>query len=124
MTDSKIEHRDDIKDPVKTKGKTTKKDLKEFTDKISDAGDDVLVIDHETSKRVHTKKRKELLEVIRDEEIKSIRDLARKVDRDPSVVLDDIRTLFEYSIIDVEKDGNRKIPKLKHDKIVVAEELI
>ncbi|KXA95609.1 hypothetical protein AKJ36_00215 [candidate division MSBL1 archaeon SCGC-AAA259I07] len=59
----------------------------------------------------------ELIQTIRDEEIESIRDLARKLGRKENVVYDDLKLLFEEGVIDFEEESNRKIPVLRHENI-------
>lgn len=107
----------------KTK-KNGKKRFKEFARKLEEKGyEDILILDKEHAKRI-TPKRQELINVIKKEEIKSIRNLARKVDRDPNNVLDDIKILFELDVINVEKKGRRKIPKMAHKSIALLEEIV
>ena len=82
--------------------------------------EDVLVTDRETAKRVLTEKRQELIARISEGDIESVRALADDLDRDVAGVSRDLDLLFETDIIEFETDGQRKIPRLKHD-IVVAE---
>lgn len=81
--------------------------------------EDVLFIDLEDARKVLTEKRLEIIETIRDEDIESIRDLARKLDRQENVVHDDLMLLFEEGIIDFEEEANRKMPVLRHENIFV-----
>ena len=93
----------------------------EFVRLLAEAGfcPNFLVIDLETAKSVLTERRMELLETIRDEEIESVTDLAESLDRDKAAVSRDLDLLFEQDMIIYERDGSRKIPKLKHEAVVV-----
>lgn len=81
--------------------------------------DDVLVTDRETAKTVLTEKRQELIARIREGDIESVRGLANDLGRDVAGVSRDLDRLFEADIIEFETDGQRKIPQLKHDTVVV-----
>ena len=80
--------------------------------------EDVLVTDRETAKKVLTEKRQELIARIREEDIESVRDLARDLDRDVSGVSRDLDLLFTADIVEFKTDGQRKIPRLKHETVV------
>ena len=81
--------------------------------------EDVLFIDLEDARKVLTEKRLEIIEAIRDQEISSIRDLARQLDRKENVVHSDLQLLFEEGVVDFEQEANRKIPVLRHENIFV-----
>lgn len=81
--------------------------------------EDVLVTDRDTAKTVLTEKRQELIAGIRDGDIESVRGLANDLGRDVSGVSRDLDRLFEADIIEFETDGQRKIPRIKHDIVVV-----
>lgn len=92
----------------------------EFLKRLAAAGyEGVLVLQLETVERVLTPKRRELIDVIRTEDVASIRDLARRVDRDPSAVHKDLQKLFEIGIVDFEEDGSRKVPRIRPNTIMV-----
>lgn len=78
---------------------------------------DVLFLNLEDARRVLTEKRLEIIETIKSEEIRSIRELAREVERKENVVYDDLKLLFEEGVIDFEEESNRKIPVLRHKNI-------
>lgn len=86
---------------------------------VKEGYEDVLFIDLKDARKVLTEKRLEIIETIRDEDIESIRDLARTLDRGENVVYDDLKLLFEEGIINFEKEANRKIPVLRHENIFV-----
>ena len=71
------------------------------------------------ARKVLTEGRLEIIETIRDEDIESIRDLARMLDRGENVGYEDLKLLFEEGIIDFETEANRKIPVLRHKNIFV-----
>jgi len=80
---------------------------------------DFLVIDFGTARSVLTDRRMELLETVRDEEVESVTDLAEMLGRDEAAVSRDLDLLCQNDMIEYERDGRRKIPKLKHDTVVV-----
>ena len=94
----------------------------EYIRRLSEAGfDDVLVLQRDTAEEVLTEKRMELLKELAadDTEITSMRDLARRVDRDISIVSRDLDVLFEADVIDYEQSGRSKRPVLAHENVVV-----
>lgn len=92
----------------------------EFARRLVQAGyDDFLILERPDAESVLTEKRSELLQVIRDEDVESISDLADRVDRDVSAVHRDLDLLFEYSLVTFEEADGRKVPKLKHDHVFV-----
>ncbi len=80
---------------------------------------DVLLLDYDSAERVLTPKRRELLDRIKNEDVESVRGLAKQVGRDKGAVSRDLDVLFEYDIIEYERDGNRKIPIPKHETVLV-----
>lgn len=81
---------------------------------------DATLLRRETAERVLTEKRMELLrEIAGGEEITSMRDLARRVDRDISRVSKDLEILSKANIIEYEQKGNSKRPVLKHSNVFV-----
>lgn len=101
------------RDAVKKRGRIARTLVKE--------GDfsDVFVLDRRGGRRVLTKERLELLDHLRDEDVESIRGLADALDRDKADVSRDLDTLFEAGVLTFESDGNRKIPELAHETVVV-----
>ena len=93
----------------------------QFTRTLAEAGfsPNFLVIDLETAKSVLTERRMELLETVRDDPIDSVTDLAERLGRDKAAVSRDLDLLFEQDMIVYEREGSRKIPKLKHETVVV-----
>lgn len=94
----------------------------EYLRRLSQAGfDDVLVLQRDTAEEVLTEKRMELLNELAadDNEITSMRDLGRRVDRDISIVSRDLDVLFEADVIDYEQAGRSKRPVLAHENVVV-----
>jgi predicted transcriptional regulator len=61
-----------------------------------------------------TEKRQELLERINEGNVESVRGLSDDLDRDKASVSRGLDLLFEY-----ERDGPRKIPKGKHETVLV-----
>jgi predicted transcriptional regulator len=79
----------------------------------------VQVISWESAETVLTPKRRELIETLRETTPESVRGLARELDRDKSQVSNDLSTLAELGVIQYEKNGNAKAPRLTQDHIVV-----
>jgi predicted transcriptional regulator len=80
---------------------------------------DVQVLSHESAERVLTPKRRELVAVLTDETVESVRGLARRVERDKGQVSRDLKVLAEHGVVDFEKTGREKQPYLQHDHLVV-----
>ena len=92
----------------------------ELMRRLSRAGfDDVLLLDHETARRVLTEKRRELIDRIKDGDVESVRGLADDLDRDKASVSRDLDTLFEYGLVEYDYEDGRKIPKPKHETVFV-----
>lgn len=92
----------------------------EFIRKLMTGGlEDVLVLDLDAATRVLTEKRRELLERIDEGDVESVRGLADDLDRDKAAVSRDLDKLFEYGLIEYDRDGARKIPKTKHETVLV-----
>lgn len=92
----------------------------EITRAIIDAGyDDVLMLDTETAEAVLTEKRQELLDRIAEGNVRSVRGLAADLGRDKGAVSRDLDLLFQYDLVAYDTEGTRKIPKLKHETVVV-----
>lgn len=92
----------------------------EFLKRLSKAElNDSLVIQLEAAERALTEKRTELVDEISTGEVESVRDLARRVDRDVSIVSRDLDVLFEEGIVDYEEDGRAKRPVLRNDTVLV-----
>jgi predicted transcriptional regulator len=84
---------------------------------------DVLVLRRENGRDVLTESRLELVGYLErhGDEIESVRDLARRLDRDKGAVSKDLRRLAELDIIEYEGSGGGKAkrPVLKHAHVVV-----
>jgi predicted transcriptional regulator len=92
----------------------------EFARKLAEAGyEDFLILDKEAAENVLTQKRRELLELIDDEEPESITELADEAERDVSIVHRDLDLLFKYSLVEYKEEDGKKRPKLKHRHVFV-----
>lgn len=92
----------------------------QYLERLSKAGfEDVLTLRRETAERVLTEKRVELVEVIVSGDIESVRDLARTVDRDVSIVSRDLDVLYEADVIEFEEEGAAKRPVIAHENIFI-----
>ena len=81
--------------------------------------EDVHVLSLESAERVLTPKRKEIIRTLRAEEVASVRDLSRRLDRDKAQVSRDLQVLAEHAVIRYETDGRAKAPRLSRQHIVV-----
>ena len=92
----------------------------EYLRRLADVGfDDVLVLRQDTAEEVLTEKRMELVAEIANDDIPSMRELARRVDRDISIVSRDLDVLFEAGVINFEQEGRSKQPVLAHENVLV-----
>ena len=78
--------------------------------------------DFETLGRVITGARLELIQAIRVHKPKSIKDLAKQVDRDFKNVYTDVKLLADYGLIALKESGPRRAskPEAKFSEIVLA----
>lgn len=92
-----------------------------FIRALQEAGvEDPLVLKRDTAAGVLTDQRVAILEHLASgEEVRSVRDLARQLDRDKSIVSRDLDVLFEAGIVEFETDGRSKAPVLAHDNVFV-----
>lgn len=81
--------------------------------------EDVHVVDRETGAKLLTEKRRELVDRLRESEVESVRSLAADLERDVAAVSRDLDLLFEHDVVAFGTDGQRKIPRLKHELVVV-----
>lgn len=81
---------------------------------------DVYVLDRESAREVLTEKRTEILDTLKSEEVESVRYLSKILNRDKSVVSQDLQVLAKNDLVEYEEEGRRKIPKVKHENVIVA----
>lgn len=81
--------------------------------------DDVLVLDQESAREILTDRRIGLLSVLRTEEVESIRDLADRLERDKGDVSRDVTTLAKHDLVELQTEGRRKVPRIKHETVIV-----
>ena len=79
----------------------------------------VQVISLETAERVLTPKRYEIIDLLRREEVESVRGLARRLGRDKAHVSRDLQELAEHAIIQYDTDGQSKSPHLTQEHIII-----
>lgn len=92
----------------------------EFIKRLSDAGfEDTHLLKRKTAEGVLTEKRMELVQEIAETKPESVRELARRVDRDPARVSRDLNILYEAEVIEYEQVGRAKRPVLAHENIFV-----
>lgn len=92
----------------------------EFIKRLSEAGfEDTHILKRNTAEKVLTEKRMDLVKEIATTEPESVRELARRVDRDPARVSRDLNTLYEAEVIEYEQAGRAKRPVLAHKNVFV-----
>lgn len=92
----------------------------EYLQWIAESGlEDTLTLSRETANQVLTDKRHEIIELLTEEEVSSVRALARRLDRDVSIVSRDLDVLYEAGVVEYEQDGRAKKPTLAHENILV-----
>lgn len=79
----------------------------------------VQVISLETAQKVLTPKRYEIIDLLHDEDVESVRALARELGRDKGQVSRDLQELASHAIIEYETDGRSKSPRLTQKHIVI-----
>jgi predicted transcriptional regulator len=81
---------------------------------------DVHVVSRETAREVLSDRRTEIVETLRaTDDIASVRDLARRLDRDKGHVSRDLAVLAEHGIVGYDSDGRAKAPRLTHEHVVI-----
>lgn len=91
----------------------------ELADALADAGfGSVLVLSHESADRALTPSRRRIVETLADGDVRSQRDLADRLDRDPGNVKRDLDVLARENVVRFETDGRAKRPRLKYDTVV------
>lgn len=79
----------------------------------------VNVISQRTAEQVLTRRRREILRAIKDEQPESVRALARTLDRDKGAVSRDLTRLCKAGVVTYEQDGRAKRPVLAQEHLVV-----
>jgi polysaccharide pyruvyl transferase WcaK-like protein len=90
-----------------------------FREIVEDTEYSICVIPKKLAREVLTQKRLEIIQVLRDNDFSSKRDLARYLERDIKSVSRDLDVLWDCSVINYTEEGNRKIPQLSAEKIIV-----
>jgi predicted transcriptional regulator len=90
-----------------------------FQEIVEDTDSSVCVIPKKLAREVLTQKRLEIIQILRDEDFSSKRELARYLERDIKSVSRDLDVLWECSVVNYTEEGNRKIPELSAEKIIV-----
>jgi len=94
----------------------------QFTRALREGGfEDFFMLDRGTAREVLTDERLRLVDAMdeHEDEIRSKSDLAEVVGRDVSAVHRDLDVLFENGLVRYEKVGNRRIPKLAYEHILI-----
>jgi len=95
-------------------------DSTNFLRALAEAGyEDSLVLRRETAERVMSDERARIIEELRDDDVRSIRELARRLERDAGAVKRDLDVLFDCDVIEYDEQGARKAPRLKYKNLFV-----
>lgn len=70
--------------------------------------------------RLLTPKRLEVIQTLMSEEVGSIRELAKLLDRNPSEVHEDVHTLEEYGVVEFREEGRAKKPIVPYEDIDIS----
>ena len=84
--------------------------------------DDFILLDADSYSKVATPSRRKIIETLRNREFSSQKALAQELGRDEKNIHDDLNLLRRQGIVEFERNGRSKKPKLKH-QYVVAEKL-
>ena len=91
-----------------------------FSRALAGAGyEDVLTLTRESAATLLTEPRLALLDRLRQGGVASVRALADELDRDKAGVSRDLALLAEHDVIEYEVRGRAKVPRLKHETVVV-----
>jgi predicted transcriptional regulator len=94
--------------------------LQTFMGRLQEAGyEDTLHHFEDLDERVLTKRRLGIVEYLAEHDPESIRELARRLDRQVSAVKDDLDVLARNELVKYETKGNKKAPRLKHRNVFV-----
>lgn len=95
-------------------------DLQQYMVAVANAGyEEALYTDLGSAQRILTEKRIEIITVLSEESIDSIRELARRLDRHVSAVKEDLDVLSAEQVIEYDTQGREKAPRLKHRNVFV-----
>ena len=81
--------------------------------------DGVQVLSFEAAEEVLTPKRLEIVRVLGETDVESVRGLARELGRDKGQVSRDLATLAEHGVVRFEEAGRAKRPTLTQEHVVV-----
>lgn len=79
----------------------------------------IIKLSEEEKRKILTPKRLELIRTIKKEKPKSIKELARKVERPREAVSRDLRILKTYGLLKLVQKGRRKIPKTQKEGVLI-----
>ncbi len=81
--------------------------------------EDVYVLDADSAAEVLTPKRRAILNRLATGDVHSVRSLADELDRDKGAVSRDLELLATHDLVTFDREGKRKLPKKKHETVVV-----
>jgi|APHM01.1.fsa_nt_gi Predicted transcriptional regulator len=79
----------------------------------------VHVLSLETAQTILTPERYRIIELLSREELPSVRELARRLNRDKGQVSRDLGILAEHGVIAYDTDGRSKSPRLTQQRLVI-----
>ncbi|KXB07270.1 hypothetical protein AKJ52_00590 [candidate division MSBL1 archaeon SCGC-AAA382C18] len=89
----------------------------EKIEKVGEEPDKIFFEDPTMFRKVLTEKRQELIQEIIERPPKSIRELADSLERGLREVHEDVHLLEKYKILSLNREGNRKKPRIPYDRI-------
>lgn len=86
---------------------------------VREGYEDVLTLSQEDATIILGTGRLEIIDRLREGNVGSVRSLADDLGRDKAGVSRDLKLLAEHDIVEYEDRGRAKVPKLKHETVVV-----
>ena len=89
----------------------------EVEDRLENTEKKKIVLEFSLAKKLLTKKRRELLQTLSEQEFNSITELAEELDRDNKNISQNIKKLYQHGIIDLKDQGRSKKPDFEFEEI-------
>lgn len=76
-------------------------------------------LDVAVEKGIFSRGKLEILKYLKENDVSSISNLAEKMDRSSNNISSNITQLEEHGLVQTEKDGKRKVPRLNNDHLFI-----
>jgi len=93
----------------------------EVEDRLENTEKKKIVLEFSLAKKLLTKKRRELLQTLSEQEFNSITELTEELDRDKKNISQNIKKLYQHGIIDLKDQGRSKKPDFEFEEIEIEE---